>query len=87
MIPHFRIQRVEYKKYIIKRKVWLLYPFYTMRRMTRDEFFGDITAYGEYVMSEHNAEFKSLDDAYSALHIHAMIKGYPEVILKVKEKD
>lgn len=86
MIPHFRIHKIDYRRYVIKRKIWLLYPLYHMKVMTKNEFFGDLTSYGEYVMGEREATFNTLDEAYDALHVHAMIKGYPEVILKVGEK-
>jgi hypothetical protein len=85
MIPSFQILKVESKKYIIKRKVILLYPFYAMQVMAKNEFIGDLTHYGDYVLAQKDAEFHSLDDAYDALHQHAMIEGFPEVIVKVKD--
>lgn len=86
MIPHFKIERdpYDYRKYIIKRKVWLCPPFYDMRVMTKNEFLGDLNYYGDYVLGQETAVFKSKDDAMDALYRYAQINGIVEVIVKSK---
>jgi hypothetical protein len=85
MIPRFKIEREGNKRYVIKRKAWLLPPLYEMRLMTKNEFIGDLNSYGDYVLSKEEAVFKSLDDAYDALHQYAQINGIVEVVVKVSD--
>lgn len=85
MIPRFKIEREGNKRYVIKRKAWLLPPLYEMRLMTKNEFIGDLNSYGDYVLSKETAVFKSVDDAYDALHQYAQIHGIVEVVVKVSD--
>lgn len=86
MVPSFQIKKLEHKKYIIKRKIILLRPLYFMKTMTKNEFFGDLTCYGDHVLGQEDATFCCIEDAYDALHQHAMVEGLSEVIVKVKDK-
>ena len=88
MIRRFEIKKSKNDKldrYVIKRKSWLIPPIYYMRTMTKNEFFGGLTNYGDSLLSQDNAYFRSLDQAYDALHQHAQIKGVTEVIVKICE--
>jgi len=86
MIPKFKIEREGNMRYVIKRKAWLLPPLYEMRTMTKNEFIGDLTNYGDYVLSKEIATFKSKDQAYDALHQYAQIHGIVEVVVKIRDK-
>lgn len=88
MIHRFKIERLKYDRigrYVIKRKVWLLPPIYYMKTMTKNEFFGGLTNYGDNVLSREDAHFKSPDQAQDALNQYAQINGITEVIMKISE--
>ena len=85
MIPSFKIEREGTKKYYIKRKTWLLCPFFELRIMTKDEFMPDLTQYGNYVYSKEYATFVSIDHAYEALHQYAALNGHNEIIVKISD--
>lgn len=82
MIQRFKIEKNRFGAYIIKRHVWLLPPFYEMRTMTQNEFFGNLNHYGESVLSREDATFKTYDQARDAIQVYAQIKGISEITLK-----
>jgi len=86
MVPSFKIIKDGVKKYYIQRKVWICYPIYELRTMRRNEFFTDLTHYGEEMLSRQEATFKSLDEAYDALHQYSMINGYDRIVVLVRDK-
>lgn len=85
MVPHFQIVKDGIRRYIIKRRAWLLPPITEMRTMTKNEFFGDLNEYGNHVLSNEVAVFKSKNDAYDAISLYAQIHGITEIIIRERE--
>jgi hypothetical protein len=86
MVKRFKIEHLHKEgyyypsKYVIKRKFFLMFPFYIYIEMTRDEFFGDIR---DGKTSNGIAIFNNTEHALDALHQYSQINGIEEVIVKI----
>jgi hypothetical protein len=86
MKPKFQITKENNKRYIIKKKEYLLFPFTYMKVMSKAEFIPDLNEYGYSVLVEEWATFKSIKDSFDALSVWSSIKGIEEIIVKVVDR-
>lgn len=77
-IPKYKIIKKDYRRFIIKRQIWLCPPIYA--QMFKDEFLEPYVCLG--FVDREFADFKTIEGAYDALHQHAQLNGLTQIIVK-----
>lgn len=71
-------------KYIIKKRIYWIYPFYYMKTLKKLDFFNDLNDI-DISKLDYDAEFKTVSDAMDALTKYCKMNGIFEIILKINK--